>query len=118
MGETQMKSLKNFFNNATNKNIIFELSKILNIKKKETDQNGKFKNKNFLFTGKLEDMSRAEAKSLVEKNSGSIVSSVNKKLDFLVVGEKPTSRKIDQAKELGIKVLKYTEWKKLLNKAG
>ncbi len=116
MGETQIKSLKNFFTNTTNKNIIFELSKILNIKKKETDQNGKFKNKNFLFTGKLEDMSRAEAKSLVEKNSGSIVSSVNKKLDFLVVGEKPTSKKINQAKELGIKVIKYSEWKKLLNK--
>ncbi len=62
MGETQIKSLKNFFTNTTNKNIIFELSKILNIKKKETDQNGKFKNKNFLFTGKLEDMSRAEPK--------------------------------------------------------
>ena len=31
-----------------------------------------------MFTGKLQNISRAEAKSLIEKNSGSIVSSVTK----------------------------------------
>ena len=44
---------------------------------------GKLANKTFMFTGKLSNISRAEAKSLVEKNSGNIVSSVNKKLNFL-----------------------------------
>ena len=104
-----------FFNNQVNKNVVLELSKILNIQRKRIDERGKFKNKNFLFTGKLENMSRAEAKSLVENNSGSVVSSVNKKLDFLVVGEKPTKRKIDQAKILGIKIISQEELKKLLN---
>ena len=33
-----------------------------------------------MFTGKLKEMSRAEAKSLVEQNSGKIISNVNKKL--------------------------------------
>ena len=46
-----------------------------------------------MFTGKLTNMSRAEAKSLIE-NSGSVASSVNKKLKYLVIGEKPTNRKI------------------------
>ena len=68
-----------------------------------------------MFTGKLTNMSRAEAKSLVEENSGSVVSSVNKKLNYLVIGEKPTNRKIDQAKELGIKVLSEKDWLDLLN---
>ena len=36
-----------------------------------------------MFTGKLNNLSRAEAKSIVEKNSGSIVSSVNKKLNLI-----------------------------------
>ena len=31
-------------------------------------------------------MSRAEAKSLIEKNSGKILSNVNKKLDYLIIG--------------------------------
>ena len=61
-------------------------------------------------------ISRAEAKSLIEQNSGSIVSNVSKKLDFLIVGEKPTKRKIDAAKQLNIKILNQNELLKILNK--
>ena len=68
-----------------------------------------------MFTGKLSNMSRAEAKSLIEENSGSVVSSVNKKLKFLIVGEKPTIRKVQQAKEFGIKILSQNEFLNLLN---
>ena len=68
-----------------------------------------------MFTGKLINMSRAEAKSLIEENSGSVVSSVNKKLKYLIIGEKPTSRKVQQAKELGIKTLSQKEWLNLLD---
>ena len=60
-------------------------------------------------------MSRAEAKSLIEKNSGSIISNVSKKLDYLIVGEKPTKRKVDIAKELNIKILNQNTWLKMLN---
>ena len=70
-----------------------------------------------MFTGKLNGISRAEAKSLIEKNSGSIISNVSKKLDYLIVGEKPTKRKIEAAKELNIKILKQSEWIKLINKS-
>ena len=76
---------------------------------------GKLKNKSFMFTGKLQNISRAEAKSLIEENSGSIVSSVTKKLDYLVIGEKPTNRKLEQAKILGIQILTQKEWSDLLN---
>ena len=68
-----------------------------------------------MFTGKLQNISRADAKSLIEKNSGSIVSSITKKLNYLVIGEKPTNRKIEQAKDLGIKILTQQEWSDLLN---
>ena len=69
-----------------------------------------------MITGKLEGISRAEAKSLIEQNSGSIVSNVSKKLDYLIIGEKPTKRKIEAAKELKIKILSQSEWFKILNK--
>ena len=58
---------------------------------------------------------RDRAKSLIEENAGSIVSSVTKKLDYLVTGEKPTNRKVEQAKNLGIKILTQKEWSDLLN---
>ena len=73
------------------------------------------KNKTFMLTGKLQGMSRAEAKSIIEQNSGKIISNVNKKLDYLIVGEKPTMRKINNAKELNIKLITQEEWAKMLN---
>jgi len=114
IGETQIKSLEKFFKNRVNIEVIEKLSTILKIKSREVNKNGKFKNKSFMFTGKLQNISRAEAKNLIEENSGSIVSSVTKKLDFLVIGEKPTNRKVDQAKSLGVKILTQQDWAKLL----
>ncbi len=69
-----------------------------------------------MLTGKLLNMSRSEAKTLIEKNSGSIISNVSKRLDYLIVGDKPTKRKIDAAKELKVKILNQSELLKLLNK--
>ena len=115
IGETQIKSLESFFQNKINIKVVEKLSEILKIKNREIKINGKLKNRSFMFTGKLQNISRAEAKSLIEQNSGSIVSSITKKLDYLVTGEKPTSRKIEQAKNLGIKILTQKEWSDLLN---
>ena len=116
IGDTQIKSIINFFLNKTNENFLFELKKVLEITDTlQLSQSGLLKNKTFMFTGKLQNISRAEAKSLVEKNSGNIVSSVTKKLDYLVIGEKPTNRKVDQAKNLGVKIISQKEWADLLN---
>ena len=115
IGETQIQSIEKFVKNIENINVIIKLNKVLSIKKLEINKKGKLKGKTFMFTGKLINISRAEAKSLVEKNSGNIVSSVNNKLNFLVLGEKPTNKKIELAKKIGIKILNQEEWVKLLN---
>ena len=67
-----------------------------------------------MFTGKLVGISRAEAKSLVEKNSGKIISNVSKKLDFLIIGEKPTNKKVNDAKNLNVKVISQSDFLKML----
>ncbi|MBD1158012.1 NAD-dependent DNA ligase LigA [Pelagibacterales bacterium SAG-MED17] len=115
IGETQINSLKKFFENKSNYIIIEKLSSLLNIQDLKINKDGKLLNNTFMFTGKLTNMSRAEAKSLIEENSGSVVSSVNKKLKYLIIGEKPTTRKVQQAKELGIKILSQKEWLNLLD---
>jgi len=115
IGETQVKSLEKFFQNKTNIKVVEKLSEILSVEDREVKSKGKLKNVSFMFTGKLQNISRAEAKSLIEENAGSIVSSVTKKLDYLVTGEKPTNRKVEQAKNLGIKILTQKEWSDLLN---
>ena len=117
IGETQIDSFKNFFSNKTNLKILNELTEILTIKNaQEFKKDGIFSNKTFMLTGKLIGMSRAEAKSLIEENSGSIVSNVSKKLDYLIIGDKPTKRKVETAQQLKIKILKQNEWLKMLNK--
>jgi len=61
-------------------------------------------------------MSRSEAKAIAEKNGGKVLGSVSKKLDYLVVGDsKPTTKKINQAKELNVKIVFEKEWNKILN---
>ena len=115
IGETQVKSIDNFFKNKMNFNILNELNKILTIYKIEIDKEGKLKDKNFMFTGKLIDISRAEAKNLVEKNSGNILSTISNKLNYLVIGEKPTNKKVELAKKIGINIITQKEWFKLLN---
>ena len=42
------------------------------------------------------------SKSLVEKNLGKILSSVSNKLDYLIAGEKPITKKNNLAKQLNI----------------
>ena len=116
IGETQLKSIKNFFNNKVNLNILKELQKILEVKDAVTkDKNGLLNEKTFMVTGKLNGISRAEVKSLIEENSGSSVSTVTKKLDYLIVGEKPTKKKVDKAKEFKVTILNQSEFLKMLN---
>ena len=117
IGETQLKSIKSFFSNKKNLEVLFELKKILRISNAiQTNKSGSLKNKTFMLTGKLNGMSRAEAKSLIEQNSGKIISNVNKKLNYLIIGKKPTIKKVNIAKDLDIRVITQEEWMNILNK--
>ena len=117
IGSTQIQSIKKFFLRKTNLKVLSELGKILKIENTIlTNNKGLLKNKTFMLTGKLNGVSRAEAKSLIEQNSGKIISNVNKKLDYLIAGEKPTTKKINTAKDLNIKVINQKELMEMLNK--
>ena len=116
IGLTQIHSINKFFLNKTNLKVLSELKQSLLIESVVLlNSKGLLKNKTFMLTGKLNEISRAEAKSLIEKNSGKIISNVNKKLDYLIIGEKPTIKKINIANELNIKVIDQKEWMKMLN---
>jgi DNA ligase (NAD+) len=117
IGPTQIQSIKNFFLDKTNLRVLHELNKnlsILNIV--PINDNGLLRNRTFMLTGKLNDISRAEAKSLIEQNSGKIINNVNKNLDYLIAGEKPTIKKVNNAKEMGIQIINQIELLEMLNK--
>ena len=115
IGSTQIKSIKKFFLNKINLKVLSELNMNLKIENTVSVNNkGLLGNKTFMLTGKLAGVSRAEAKSLIEKNSGKIISNVNKKLDYLIKGEKPTVKKINTANELNIKIIDKAKLMKML----
>ncbi len=62
----------------------------------------------FVITGTLSGMSRDEASDYIEKNGGKVISSVSKKTDYLLAGEKAGS-KLSKAESLGVKVISLDE---------
>ena len=64
---------------------------------------GPLAGKSILFTGTL-SMPRSGAEALAEKEGARLVSSISRKLDYLVVGDSPGS-KLRKAEELGVAVL-------------
>lgn len=70
--------------------------------------------KSFLFTGKLTQFTRDDAKEMVEQHGGTSISAVSKKLDYLVVGEKAGS-KLKKAEALGtVTILTETAFLELI----
>ena len=115
IGETQINSIKKFFLNKTNIKVLSKLQMVLKIHDAKKHKNdGPLSQKTFMITGKLKGMSRAEAKSLIEQNSGSMVSTVSKKLNYLIVGDKPTKKKVDLALTLKVKIINSAELLKML----
>ena len=117
IGAAQLKSLKEFFSNKKNEEIILSLIKCIKIENsKIPNKNGRLSGKTIMFTGGFEKISRSEAKSLVEENGGKVLGSISNKLNILVTGNnKPTKSKIEKAKELEVKIISEIDWYKLLN---
>ena len=91
IGDTQVKSLKNFFINKTNKKVFEQLISKLTIVDHIFSKKGKFINQTFMFTGGMSKMSRSEAKKIVENEGGKVLGSPSKKLNYLISGDsKPT----------------------------
>ena len=116
IGTSQIDSLKKFFSNKQNLAVVSNLIILLDVKNykllsKKTPLSGKL----IMFTGGFEDKSRSELKFLAENLGAKIVSSISKKTNFLVVGsQKPTTRKINEAKKLNVKILNEKSWNKII----
>lgn len=75
--------------------------------------NGVFTDKIVVITGSFDGISRDDIKTMVEKQGGKVGSSVSKKTDYLIAGEKAGS-KLAKAQELSVKVLGYDDVKDLV----
>ena len=71
--------------------------------------------KTFLYTGTFANFEREALEQKIEANGGKVVSGVSGKLDFLIVGEKPGSSKIEKAKKLNVTMISEDEFLAMLS---
>lgn len=73
----------------------------------------RFAGKQFVLTGTLPDMTRDEARGMIESHGGRVTGSVSKKTDFVLAGAEPGS-KLDKASALGVKIIDEAAFKLML----
>jgi DNA ligase (NAD+) len=114
IGPEVSSSIIQFFRNENNLKVLKKLSMAGVITTEEKiSSSSLISEKSFVFTGKLEKMTRHEGKALVESMGGHVHESVTKNTDYVVAGEDHGS-KLDKAKSLGIQVLDETSFLKLV----
>ncbi len=117
VGEKIADAIAAYFNNEEVEQLIDELKTAgvnMNYKGRERiqiqDIESIFSGKTVVLTGKLEKLSRNEAKESIEAQGGNVTGSVSKKTDLVIAGADAGS-KLTRAQELGIEV--WTEEKLL-----
>ncbi|MEY3378065.1 MAG: NAD-dependent ligase LigA [Bacteroidota bacterium] len=116
VGVKVAKSIRQYFSEEKNITLIKALENLgLNmIQTNATAIDGNLAGLNFLFTGTLTQLKRAEAEAMVEARGGHILSGVSSKLNYLVVGEDAGS-KLEKAKKIAsIKIISEADFVELV----
>ena len=115
VGPGQMQALRGFFHAPLNQDIVARLlEQVQVIDAQAPSLDSPVAGKTVVFTGKLEQMSRDEAKAKAQTLGAKVAGSVSKKTDILVAGPGAGS-KLKKATELGIQTMSEAEWLELIN---
>ena len=114
VGDTAIRALTEFFNDAENMAMVTSLTAELTIEDGEAGaSDSPVAGKTVVFTGKLELMTRDEAKARASALGAKVSGSVSGKTDLLVAGPGAGS-KLKKAESLGVKTLTEEEWLALI----
>lgn len=104
-GMIMAESITDFFAAPANRALVEKLQALgLTMENQHAVVAGTLEGKIFVLTGKLETMTRDEAAEKIRLAGGKTSSSVSKKTDFVVAGEKSGSKE-QKARQLGITVI-------------
>jgi DNA ligase (NAD+) len=118
IGLTMAQSIHDWFADAGNRELCERLKRAgvrTTVDETSTPEptEQRFAGKVFVLTGTLPEMTRDEARELIEAGGGRVTGSVSKKTDFVLAGADPGS-KLDKANQLGVTVIDEAAFKKML----
>jgi len=124
IGPIVPERIAHFYRQRSNRQIINQLlesRQIINqllesgvtLKSAARMKSGRLKDRVFVLTGALQNLTRPRAKALIEAAGGRVVGSVSRNTDYVVAGDAPGS-KLTKARELGVAVIDEAALKKLL----
>lgn len=114
VGPQVARSIRTFFENPQNGKVIEKiLAAGVNFREEKAAGPKPLTGRTFVLTGRLEGLTRDQARERIEALGGKTASQVSGKITALVVGEDPGS-KLDRARELKIPILTEEELLKLL----
>lgn len=109
IGEVIAKSVVDFFSLFENNDIINRLKNYgiqLEVSEEElSNQTNKLGGNTFVVSGLFTKVSRNELKQLIEQNGGKLSSSISKKTNFVIAGDKMGPSKRIKAEDLGVAII-------------
>ena len=115
IGPIVAETIVQFWSDDSNKIMVQNcLDKGVKLAEIEINGNRPFDDKIFVFTGSLENLTRRDAKDLVEDLGGKTSGSVSKNTDFVVAGPGAGS-KLKKAEELGVDILTEEDFLKMVH---
>lgn len=122
IGERIADSVIEYFGDDTNKAFVQKLKDAgvqLEIEQIHADENAEVNEqiaeKTFVISGVFHQYSRDEIKALIKKNGGKVVTSISKKLNYLVAGDKMGPSKLKKATDLEVKIISEEEFLGMLS---
>ncbi|MBQ2498945.1 MAG: hypothetical protein II523_02910, partial [Bacteroidales bacterium] len=119
IGPTIAQSIRDFFNDERNINIINRLKaaglQFSQEKKATSSENQVLAGKTIVVSGVFANFSRDGIKQLIEDLGGKNASSISSKTDFVVAGDKMGPEKKKKAETLGVKIIDETEFLNIIN---
>src|SRR5581483_3280036 len=114
IGDTVIDSLTSYFSEPHNTGMVDHLAREVRVQDAERPAaESPIAGKTLVFTGRLEQMTRDEAKALAERLGASVSGSVSKKTDLVIAGPEAGS-KLTKANDLGVKVLDEAQFLELV----
>jgi DNA ligase (NAD+) len=115
VGPKVAESVFGFFQEAHNRRLIERLRKagVAAPYKRKGAKSGPLKGMTLVITGTLPNLSREQAKEMIESAGGKVSGAVSKKTSYLVAGEDAGS-KLDKARELGVQVVDEDRFRELI----